>query len=144
LTSSKDDQITVEGTFLLGRLRNEFTSITIRKWGYFFPCLTATWQFITHVRPGVLGDVTAGYDSEPYFIGRGAEWFVDTLLMAQDYQDLVEPIWYQVAHSITPVIRQREYMRIDEFPELSNNKIEDLSRLILSKVDDGVRQGIIV
>ena len=80
MTSPTDNQPNSEVALLLTRIKDEFTKITIRKWGYFFPIQVATWRFMAQARPGVLGDFTAGYDTEPYFEGRGAEWFVHALL----------------------------------------------------------------
>jgi hypothetical protein len=140
LTSSDDSPLSDEARNLLIDLKREFTTITIRQWGYFFPCLTATWSFIAVTRPGTLGSMKAEYvKGPPSFSGRGAEWFMTNLVDADDYLDLVEPLWWQVAHSITPEIRDREYMRPDEFAELDTALLEDLAALILKKVDGGIR-----
>ena len=46
-------------------LRKEFVSIPIEHWGYFFPCHVAVWRFIQTARPGILGELQAGFDEEP-------------------------------------------------------------------------------
>jgi hypothetical protein len=142
LEASTNGSLSAEGQILLELIEYEFSRTKIHQWGYFFPMLIATWRFIWHVRPGFLGDVVDAsyeYGSPPRFKGKNAEWFVEMLVDNNDYQDLVEPLWYQIAEGITPTIRDRAIMLKEEMPKLDTIKVERLADLILAKIDNAFR-----
>jgi len=136
LTSTTDNKpLTPEAKVLLDCIKDEFSKITIRRWGHFFPIQVATIRFIFQIRPGAIGDISARYDTIPAFSGRGAEWLVNNIFYTTEYQDLVEPLWYEVVGGITPSIKSREYMAVEEIPSLDPAIIEQLNTLILEKVE---------
>jgi hypothetical protein len=144
LEASASSLLSTEGQILLELIEDEFSRTNVHNWGYFFPILIATWRFIWYVRPGFLGAVVyAKYEhrSPPSFKGKNAAWFVEMLVDNNEYQDLVEPLWYQIAEGITPTVRDREMMRKEEIPKLDTIRVEQLAQLILARVDHAFRGG---
>jgi hypothetical protein len=136
-----DNSLSPEAKLLLSCIKDEFARITLRRWGHFFPIQLATIRFIFYTRPGVIGDVIdARYvvGSPPEFAGRGAEWLVLALFENNSYLDLVESLWWKVAHAITPEILDREFMLPDEIPQLDSTTLKKLAVLILQVVDQAV------
>lgn len=81
----------------LGRkISAELTAIPIAQWGYFFPFLVAVWRYIDEQFPGSLGKVDCGYESEPYWSGPRAQWFIDTIQDERIF-GIVERMAYDVA-----------------------------------------------
>jgi hypothetical protein len=144
LDTSANSSLSAEGQILLELVEDEFLRTNVHNWGYFFPMLIATWRFIWYVRPGFLGAVVNAkyeYGSPPRFKGKNADWFVEMLVDNNAYQDLVEPLWYQIAEGITPTVRDRAMILKEEMPKLDTIKVEQLAQLILAKVDPAFRAG---
>lgn len=135
-SSTHNYEVGIETALLLELIKKQFVLTSIRKWGYFFPILVATLIFIVKVRSNVLGDFTVGYDTQPYFEGEGLEWFVDSLLFSAEYEDLIEPIFYEVVGGITSTIKEREHMLLEEIPQLDVDLIDQLRQFILERLDE--------
>ena len=86
-----------DGSLLQGLIRAELGRLRLDHWGYFFPAHLAVWRFIREQRPSALDEVKCGYDTQPWFSGRGAHWFMETLVNRDDFVDLVEAIMYAAA-----------------------------------------------
>ncbi len=120
----------------LGRLlQSELSNIPLEHWGFFFPCHVAVWRFIELERSGILGGLDAGFDVEPYFRGRGSEWFCDTLGNRDEYLCLLEAIMYPLVDSLPVSARERGFLLLDEVPPLDAPTIEALSEFVLSEAD---------
>ncbi|MBX3082055.1 MAG: hypothetical protein KF716_10515 [Anaerolineae bacterium] len=140
--TSSTVKLSVMGQYLQDIILDEFARIPIRNWGHFFPVFVATSVFISATRAGFLGEtaeIRYKVGSPPEFRGKNAQWFAENLVGNNEYLDLVEPLWYQVAERITPVIRDRGVMLKAEMPILEPSKIERLSQLVLEKVDFALR-----
>lgn len=135
--SSKQEAADLQDGRLLGDLiRKELLSIPLAQWGYFFPCQVAAWRFIEICRSGHLGPLDAGYDSEPYFFGKGADWFCRELGNSEPYLDLLEAIMYPLVESLPIAAKVRGYLNdASEIPEIDGTTIEQLAKFILAKVD---------
>ena len=138
---------TSDADLLQQLIRTEMRNIPIEHWGYFFPCQIAAWRFIETKRPGIFGSLNAGYDSEPYFIGKGARWFCDVLGNNVQYLDLVEAIIYPVTRDAAPGVRERVvargFFRDSEIRPLDPAAVKQLAHVILEEVDAGERNGLI-
>jgi hypothetical protein len=124
-------------------LRKELVSIPIEHWGYFFPCHVAVWRFIQALRPGVLGELQAGFDNEPYFKGRGSEWFCGTLGNHGPYLDALEAIMYPLAGALDQAARGRGFLLETEGPTVELGQVRRLADVVLAQVDEGIEGGFI-
>jgi hypothetical protein len=124
-------------------LRKELVSIPIEHWGYFFPFHVAVWRFIQATRPGVLGELQAGFDKEPYFKGRGSDWFCGTLGNHGPYLDALEAIMYPLADALGQETRERGFLLEAEGPTVDLDEVRRLADVILAEVDEGVQGGLI-
>jgi hypothetical protein len=75
----------------------ELKGIPLEHWGFFFPCHVAAWRFIRERRPDLLGEIDCGYDHEPWFKGKGATWFLSSVVKDSEYLEGVEGIMYPLA-----------------------------------------------
>ena len=119
-------------------IRGELSAIPFDMWGYFFPCQVGVWRFIELKRPGVLGELKAGYDSEPYFKGKGSTWFCDVLFNDEEYVPLVEDIMYSVVESLKsnhPNVFAKGSLSPLEVPQIAMEKTQHLAAIVLGAVD---------
>ena len=116
-------------------LRKELLSIPFEHWGYFFPCHVAAWRFIQDVRPGVLGELQAGYKTEPYFKGKGADWFCDVLGNQEEYIGCIEAIMYPLTDQLSEKSKARGFPYKEELPPLDLDTVRALASAILNAVD---------
>ena len=130
-------------SFLKDLIRREIASIPIAHWGYFYPVHVAVWRFIEAERPGVLGELHSGYDTEPYFKGKGSEWFSGTLGNRDEYLDLLEQIMYPIAASLTPEAKKRGFLLEPEVPLPDSDVVRRLTETVLKAADEGVAQALI-
>lgn len=130
-----------EAKFLKEIIGKELISIPIENWGFFYPCQVAVWRYIQNRRPGVLDEINTGYDSEPYFKGKGSKWFCEKLFNDNDYLDIIEEIMYFVVDNLNPKIKERGFLLKTELPNIDLNVTEKLSKIVLEKVDDAVQKG---
>jgi hypothetical protein len=138
---STDD---ADGTLLQGLIRAELLAVWLDHWGYFFPAHIAVWRFIREKRPSALDVLNAGYDTEPWFAGRGAHWFMDQLVNRTDFVDLVERIMYAAAdHALATPAKERGFLREKEAPEVDLTAASRLARIVLDAVDEGLRTNAI-
>ena len=115
-------------------------------WGSFFPCLISVWRFIEVRRPGILGELRAGYDSEPYFEGKGSEWFCSVLFNNDEYIQLIEEIMYPAAIDVKtkhPKAFERGSLDLSEAPKIDLDKTARLAEIVLASVDEAVKAGSI-
>lgn len=85
---------------LAAYIHQELLSVPREHWSECFPLQLALWRFLEHTRPGTLELTRAGFDDEgPYFVGRGAEWFYETL-WDESVAELAEMILTPVVVSI--------------------------------------------
>jgi len=135
----------MEGSTLLAMLlRKELCSIPIAHWGYFFPCHVAVWRFIEAARPGAIGGLDAGYDSEPYFKGRGSDWFCEMLGNDEGYLTLLENIMYPLVDALTSEIIERGFLTDTEASGIDENMVRHLEELVLCRVDEAIAQGKLI
>lgn len=120
-------------------IKNELSTIPLEKWRYFFPCSVAVWRFIESQFPGVFGSLQAGFDTEPFFIGKGAKWFCDVLQNDEEYLDLLESIMYEVVRKLGKHSKERGFLIKTEVPEFNSETINYLAQVIVSKVEDGIK-----
>jgi hypothetical protein len=142
-TDAADASSPLDALLLGDFLRRELVAIPIEHWGYFFPCHVAVWRFIQAKRPGTLGDLNAGYDKEPYFQGRGAEWFCSILGNHNAYLDLLERIMYPLAAALPSSSRERGFLQEAEVPTIDSGAIEELASVVLSEAESAVELGLI-
>jgi hypothetical protein len=118
------------------------------QWGFFFPCLLAIWRFIEARRPGVLGPAKGGFDTEPYFEGRGARWFMEALTSNDRFVDLLEAIMYPITRDapefVRDGVRQRGFFLEAEIPEIPESVVDELAVVTLEEVDQATASGSIV
>ena len=131
------------GVLLQDLIRKELLSIPIGQWGYFFPCHVAVWRFIEARRPGVLGELRAGFDAEPYFKGKGSGWFCGTLGNRGPYLDSLEEIMYPIADGLSQEARARGFLLADEGPAIDLDQVKRLAEIVLSEVDRAVESGLV-
>lgn len=124
-----------DGPRLKALLRRELAAVPVEHWGYFFPIHVAVWRFIEETRPGFLGQLSAGFKGEPYFRGRGADWFVGTLGNTEDYISLLEEIMYPLTRRLAPLLAGHDSFREDELPEISSDLTQRLATVVLREVD---------
>jgi hypothetical protein len=122
-------------------LRRELSTVPVRQWGYFFPVHLAVWRFIEAERPGVIGDLKAGYDREPYFEGTGSEWFCGTLGNNEQYLDLLERLMYPIANQLTATAKARGHLLQSEVPQIDPESVNRLADLVLLEVDAALASG---
>ena len=133
-----------DGQLLKLLLTRELQSLGVNKWGFFFPCYLAIWKFIEIRRPQALGSLNAGYDSEPYFKGKGATWFTEVLPENLIILDLIESVMYDAAKSVNSTIIERGFMLSHEVPQLNIGQIDRLVTSVLAEVDNALKNNLIV
>lgn len=125
-------------------IRNELSAVPIEHWGYYFPCHVAVWRFLEAARPGVLDALAAGYDTEPYFLGKGSSWFVNRLGNDLEYLDVVDKIMRVVVDSLGSKLREKSNLDVNQMPEIDELLIARLARISLEKLDRDAADGRIV
>lgn len=120
-------------------IKNELSTVPLENWRYFFPCSVAVWRFIELQFPGVFGPLQAGFDTEPFFIGKGAKWFCDVLQNDEEYLDLLESIMYEVVRKLGKHSKERGFLIKAETPELNGETINQLAQVIASKLEEGIK-----
>ena len=140
---------TADATSLAELIKEELSTLRLEHWEYFFPVEAATWRFIEKARPGALPPLDAGFsEGEPYFAGKGAEWFLNTLFNREDVLALVEKIMYPAFDKLPLGARDRGYLRGQEVPAwweraIDPKVIEQLASIVLANVDDARAAGLI-
>jgi hypothetical protein len=119
-------------------LRRELVSIPLRNWGFFFPGHVAVWRFIEASRPGVFGELRAGYDTEPYFRGKGSEWFAEVLCNREGYLALLERILYPIVDALSGGAKERGFLYESETPTLDPDAVDQLATQVLAAVDEAI------
>lgn len=144
LTSSLKES---DQEILMQLIRRELVSIPIEHWGFFFPCHIAVWRFIETKYPGVIGPLKATYSDEPYFEGRGASWFCEVLADNSEYLDLLEAIMYPITSNAPQAVRERVRHRgfffDNEIGQIDAKIVQELAKIILEKVDEGMGKRLI-
>ncbi|HZI10616.1 MAG TPA: hypothetical protein VE153_09530 [Myxococcus sp.] len=116
---------------LLGQLiRTELSAIPLLKWGYFFPCQVAVWRYIHQRAPDLVDDFVGGYDEEPYYEGRGAEWFCQVWEDHDRYWELLEGLMRPLFDALPARVRQRGNVMPQEVPSLPTPLVEELTSLV--------------
>jgi hypothetical protein len=133
---------------LTSLIRRELVTIPIDQWGFFFPCLLATWRFIEKKRPGTLAPAKGGFDTKPYFEGRGARWFMEGLTSNDRFVELLEAIMYPITRDAPERVRdrvmQRGFFLDEEVPEIPSALVDELAAVTLVEVDRAVAAGSII
>jgi hypothetical protein len=124
-----------DGNFLRGLIEAELVATPLVHWAYFFPCHVALWRFIEATRPGVVGPLSAGFDTEPYFAGKGADWFYGELSNYEDVLGPVERIMYSATDHLPASAKQRGFLTAGEVPPVDVEVCRQLARAVLSRVD---------
>jgi hypothetical protein len=120
-------------------LQNELVNIPLDQWGFFFPAHVAVWRFIHKKRPLALGDVNAGYDTEPWYAGRGATWFTDELLNRPDFIDVVDRIMRAaVDQAVATPAKERGFLLSEEAPAIDFASASELAQIVLAATDDAL------
>jgi hypothetical protein len=122
-------------------LRAELANIPVEHWGYFFPASVALWRLIEEARPGVLGEVSAGYDQEPFFKGKGSEWFVADLLNAEEIIDVIDGLMRDMVGRIPRSLLRRGFVQLGDVPSVGLVDVERLVTSTLKRVDEAARAG---
>lgn len=130
-----------EADLLHRLLLNELAAIPVENWRFFFPAHVAVWRFIEEVRPGVLGELSAGFDEEPYFRGRGAEWFCGSLGESSAYLDKLEHIMYSVVNGLDRATLQQGVVSRGDVPPLDDESVTQLGQIVLEEVDRALATG---
>jgi hypothetical protein len=134
-----------DASFLQRLIRNELLAIRLDHWGFFFPAHVAVWRFLHDRHPSAFDDVKAGYDTEPWFSGRGAGWFMQDLLNRDEYVDLVEEIMYAAAEqALATPAKERGFVRENEIAEVDLGDAGRLARVVLAAADEALRANRIV
>ena len=81
-----------------------------------------------------MGEVNAGYDTEPWFKGRRVDWFCDQLGNDNEYLDCLESIMNRMTSCLTSAAVHKGSVIEDELPDLPPDVIERLSSRIVSLV----------
>ncbi|HVT43621.1 MAG TPA: hypothetical protein VMT00_04455 [Thermoanaerobaculia bacterium] len=123
------------GKRLLDLVRAELVNIPIEQWEFFFPVQVAVWRFISERRPGVLGELDAGFSNAPFFRGKGAEWFCGELGGDRRYGELLERIMYPVVDGLPRSAYARGFVVQPELSALDENAIRELEQLVIRQVD---------
>lgn len=137
----KSSALSNEGSRLKAHLLTELSTIPLHSWRFFFPFSIAVWRFIQELRPGVLDELRAELRDYPYFEGKGAVWFAETLHDDDDYLTLLEKLFYPVVDAIPDQAWQRGFAHQQEIAALDNGLIDDLASVVLSSVDAAVADG---
>ena len=119
-------------------IRSELLSIPLDQWGFFFPVHVAVWRFLHGLKPTLIGELDAGYDGEPYFKGRGAEWFITSVTNNPRYVELVEDIMYRVTSRLPPSSFERGFVSESELPPLDPAIVDQLRTVVRSQVQNAV------
>jgi hypothetical protein len=122
-------------------IRSELANIPVEHWGYFFPATVALWRFIEEERPGILGEVSAGYDQQPYFKGKGSEWFVGELLNAEEVIDVVDGLMRDVVARIPRSVLMSGSVEHGDVPTIGRVDAERLVAATLRLVDEAAAAG---
>ena len=120
---------------LLEYLEAELCNIPIEHWGFFYPCHVGVWRFIGDTWPGILGELQSGFDEEPYFRGKGSEWFCDTLGNDEAYLEAVERIMTLVVDGVSSGAKDRGFVAVEELPELPMEAVARLLSAVQAQVD---------
>lgn len=116
-------------------LRAELLSIPLAQWGFFFPVHVAAWRFLETLNPKLVGELDAGYDDEPFFKGRGADWFVTNITNSSQYLDLAEDIMYSVTSALPRASFDRGFVHDSELPTIDHATVNQLRDVILKTVE---------
>lgn len=131
-----------EPASLDGLLRRELLNIPLEHWGYFFPMQLAVWRYLRGRRPALLGELEAGYDQEPYFKGRGSDWFCTSLGNDLEYLDLLEAIMYPLVDALPRQAHDRGFVRSNELPDIDAATVARLEEIVLDRADRAIRVGL--
>jgi len=127
---------------LLGTLiRRELAAVPVEHWGFFFPLHVAVWRFLEAVRPAALGPLSTGYDSEPYFQGKGAAWFVGELGNLDDYVEAVDAVMRNVVQSLGAKVVGVDRFAIEDIPPTDEELLARLATVAVKAVDEALVDG---
>jgi hypothetical protein len=107
-------------------LRREFVSTPLAHWGFFFPVTVAVWRFIQSEWPGAVGELHCGFDTEPYFAGDGAEWFIDSVLADERVLNPIERLAYAASNALPQSAVSRGFIKQEELTALNARDVEQL------------------
>jgi hypothetical protein len=124
-------------------IRNELSRIPVERWRDLFPAYVALWRFIEQIHPDALGPVRAGYDTEPYFDGKGAHWFTGTLLQDERILEHVESIMYDMVDALRDLLPGRDSLELHEIPEPRRDAVQCLADVVLERVKDALASGVL-
>ena len=139
MSHGKPNQAELLRTLIL----NELSNLPIENWGFFFPVFVALWRFIEELRPHTLGTIRAGFDTEPYFHGPRARWFVDSLAHDERILGAAEKIMYGVVDALGSALMGRDSISVREVPPIDDALLFELAEATLAFVDDALRRGIL-
>ncbi|MGH7293800.1 MAG: hypothetical protein ACRELB_02650 [Polyangiaceae bacterium] len=105
----------------------------------------ALWKFLAESRPGTLDDeVRASYQlprTWPHFRGRGAQWFMQAVMEDEALLDGIERVMCEVVDELKQVLPGRDFLQLDEVPELSEETCERIATASLILLDGAVATG---
>jgi hypothetical protein len=109
------------------KITNELVAIPIKQWGDFFPFLVAVWRYMDQHYPGALGEISCGYDTEPYWAGPRANWFLETVEDERIF-GIIERMAYCVADGLEQHHYDNGFVRsAKDLPDLSRTDLEQLT-----------------
>ena len=107
-------------------LRAEFRNIPLEHWGFFFPGAVALWRLVHESRPDLLGELSAGYKTEPWFRGHGANWFTSQLLEVPGVVTQLEALMRHAASQVPRTAWDRGYLQETEVLQFQAGSVEAL------------------
>ena len=107
-------------------LRSEFLRIPLEHWGFFFPGAVALWRFVQESRPDLLGQLSGGFDKEPWFQGRGSRWFTSIFLEAPGVIEHLAVLMRYAVSRVPPLAWERGFLYERELSEFQNGSVEAL------------------
>ena len=111
-------------------LRREFVSTPLAQWGFFFPVTVAVWRYIQAEWPGAVGELRCGFDTEPYFAGDGADWFIDSVLADERVLGPIERLAYAASAALPASAVSRGFAKDEDLAPLSASDIAELVEAI--------------
>ncbi|QSQ24867.1 hypothetical protein JY651_07975 [Pyxidicoccus parkwayensis] len=124
-------------------LAQELSSISLTNWGYFYPAQVAVWRFIQAARPGVLDEPLSGFDTEPWWDGKGARWYLDVLWNNEAVLTPVEEVLYPLVKAVPRRAVERGFLYPHEVPSMPLEPFERLVPAVLTEIDRAVREGLV-
>lgn len=121
-------------------IQQELFNIPVDAWGYFFPVYVAVWKSIHEIRPDLLDEIDAGFDTEPYFRGNGADWFMRIFGDRQDFVDASEQIMTNVVEKLGKGILSQGCLKREQIPSLDEEAVRELVSIIEEELSNVARK----